>query len=827
MLLLSAPALGAVVAVGRDHALAAAEHPAEPGDRRRSAGAACAAVVAADDGTIAPPPHTRAASSAPTGRRRWSAPGSLPHAGSTSAGQADVAWGIDERARTNVYAVELGSSGGEPLHGRSGVVFSVVGRRRRDSGPRHSPVDPGHPTSARRSSPRSPSTARSAASTSRSRARLGTGPAAAARPTARRSGSRTPTSRRPASAALDHAPRVAARASDPRTTAAPRSTSCPAAASSWRSATTRAPGPQIETRDLRRRPRRPAACHYCGPANGAPSARARRSATRRLRRSSSGVVGAPTPERRRGRRSRHRRLARERRRRRARVRRDVDGRRRDATGRHSRSTRRAPGNQVAPELAATGSAGASTPPISGIRAPAACRPRVVSAGPPLAGRDDGGLGAARRRPGRRGELVERRSPARPRRSAGASASRRRARPRRRARCRPPSSRSPIRAGPGTRTCTSSGLLHGTTARRDRLADRDGVQERHHDRARERRATTTAIRSPGRSARSRHTPARASPSPTPRAATSRSRRRTDVGSDTFEAIATDGVPGHEARALINVNVVNDPPRSYATSLVAREDTPLDDPGRGLRERSERRPADRRPHRRDGRHRRARRRAPGASSRAPTARAPGSFVLHASTTATSTPAAAVRRSRSRSRSARSRSRSRTRASPHDRPRHGAALRGHGRGRARAGTLADHLELRRRHARRRSGSNVAHRFRRRRHVHREGVGAGRDARSIKVGRARAGPSSCSAPRASSTASCRCACGRASAGKLSMRRGQPLAHDRRARRARTAQTLEHPGDDRAARPPHAAAATRTRRRSLPALTLRRLVLVSPLSAG
>ena len=31
-----------------------------------------------------------------------------------------------------------------------------------------------------------------------------------------------------------------------------------------------------------------------------------------------------------------------------------------------------------------------------------------------------------------------------------------------------------------------------------------------------------------------------------------------GTDTFEAVATDGVPGHEARAMINVNVVNDPP-----------------------------------------------------------------------------------------------------------------------------------------------------------------------------------------------------------------------------------------------------------------------------
>ncbi|MDX6629522.1 MAG: Bacterial Ig domain [Gaiellales bacterium] len=46
----------------------------------------------------------------------------------------------------------------------------------------------------------------------------------------------------------------------------------------------------------------------------------------------------------------------------------------------------------------------------------------------------------------------------------------------------------------------------------------------------------------------------------------------VGSDTFEAVATDGVPGHEARAMITVNVVNDPPEIICDSIIAREDTP---------------------------------------------------------------------------------------------------------------------------------------------------------------------------------------------------------------------------------------------------------------
>ena len=45
----------------------------------------------------------------------------------------------------------------------------------------------------------------------------------------------------------------------------------------------------------------------------------------------------------------------------------------------------------------------------------------------------------------------------------------------------------------------------------------------------------------------------------------------VGSDTFEAIARDGV--NQASRIINVNVVNDPPEITCSSLVTREDTPL--------------------------------------------------------------------------------------------------------------------------------------------------------------------------------------------------------------------------------------------------------------
>jgi hypothetical protein len=46
---------------------------------------------------------------------------------------------------------------------------------------------------------------------------------------------------------------------------------------------------------------------------------------------------------------------------------------------------------------------------------------------------------------------------------------------------------------------------------------------------------------------------------------------EVTTDTFEAIATDGVPGHETRAIINVKVVNDPPKITCTGLVTKVDT----------------------------------------------------------------------------------------------------------------------------------------------------------------------------------------------------------------------------------------------------------------
>ncbi|MDX6596966.1 MAG: large repetitive protein [Gaiellales bacterium] len=123
-LLVSAPALGAptlietaaLTAAGIQHSPAIAVDPA-----------ATRAVVVADDGATAPPPQTTAVSTADWSTSAWSSPPtSLPHSsGSTSAGQADVAWGMAGTA--NVYAVELGrnSSSGSLCTSQSGIFFSA------------------------------------------------------------------------------------------------------------------------------------------------------------------------------------------------------------------------------------------------------------------------------------------------------------------------------------------------------------------------------------------------------------------------------------------------------------------------------------------------------------------------------------------------------------------------------------------------------------------------------------------------------------------------------------------------------------------------------
>jgi hypothetical protein len=118
-LLVSAPALGAAWLSPEIAALSASQIEHSPAIAIDPAGTRAA--VVADDGLVAPPPHTAAASTADWSAA-WSAPTALPHTGSTSAGQADVAWGMPGSA--NVYAVELGSNGGNLCNAQSGIFFS-------------------------------------------------------------------------------------------------------------------------------------------------------------------------------------------------------------------------------------------------------------------------------------------------------------------------------------------------------------------------------------------------------------------------------------------------------------------------------------------------------------------------------------------------------------------------------------------------------------------------------------------------------------------------------------------------------------------------------
>jgi PKD domain len=111
VLLLSAPALGdptlvdtvALSAGSIQHSPAIAVDP----DATRAA-------VVADNGMFAPPPRATATSTADwsVAPGAWSPPVDLPHPSSTTAGQADIAWGIDTATEQNVYTVDLGSPGG-------------------------------------------------------------------------------------------------------------------------------------------------------------------------------------------------------------------------------------------------------------------------------------------------------------------------------------------------------------------------------------------------------------------------------------------------------------------------------------------------------------------------------------------------------------------------------------------------------------------------------------------------------------------------------------------------------------------------------------------
>ena len=134
----------------------------------------------------------------------------------------------------------------------------------------------------------------------------------------------------------------------------------------------------------------------------------------------------------------------------------------------------------------------------------------------------------------------------------------------------------------------------------------------------------------------------------------------VGTDTFEAIATDGVTGHQARAMINVNVVNDPPEITLPAARRAREHAARDPGRLLRHRSEQRSAHRHASTPPSAAPSSAPRASGASSRRQdsTARARSCCTRHRRRPDDRGPRAS---STIAKRSARSRSTSRTRARP----------------------------------------------------------------------------------------------------------------------------------------------------------------------
>ena len=121
-----------------------------------------------------------------------------------------------------------------------------------------------------------------------------------------------------------------------------------------------------------------------------------------------------------------------------------------------------------------------------------------------------------------------------------------------------------------------GLLHGTTApviaAQTVTASKNVTTIVQVDRQRRRRRPAHVVgRGPAEHARLERARLRI-----PRAATFTFTRGEQGRDETFEAVATDGVPGHEARATITVSVVNDPPEIICSVLNAHEDEPLEVP-----------------------------------------------------------------------------------------------------------------------------------------------------------------------------------------------------------------------------------------------------------
>jgi hypothetical protein len=124
-LLLSAPALGAGVLTTEQTVIAGTGAQQNPAIAINPDAPSSAAVVA-DDGNTAPPfPRTVVAHAADWSSATWPA-GSLVNAGSTAAGQSDIAWGVNGAGEQDVYLVEEASSGASLCQStiNSGVFYS-------------------------------------------------------------------------------------------------------------------------------------------------------------------------------------------------------------------------------------------------------------------------------------------------------------------------------------------------------------------------------------------------------------------------------------------------------------------------------------------------------------------------------------------------------------------------------------------------------------------------------------------------------------------------------------------------------------------------------
>jgi hypothetical protein len=132
-LLLSAPALSAPPPLAPEPELAVPPTPGiqhspsiaiDPADPVR-------AVVAADDGNAAPPFASTTTGTTTNWSVSWNPGGALQYSGSASAGQPDVAWGVDDPSvmptpEHNVYLVETGSSTAQSLCSTgAGILLST------------------------------------------------------------------------------------------------------------------------------------------------------------------------------------------------------------------------------------------------------------------------------------------------------------------------------------------------------------------------------------------------------------------------------------------------------------------------------------------------------------------------------------------------------------------------------------------------------------------------------------------------------------------------------------------------------------------------------